>query len=222
MMGTQQEAGRMNRITFFNSRQRLLMENFVYNRKKNNRIKIPPNETIPNATNVYSAPFPKTKNSANPLFIFSTNENFQLQGGLETVSLLITEKNYNKIASIVFDIIDAFDEAGCSFKRIGYLVSKYQPASCIEKAKRLYLNLDNVEEEIQEFNLSWYKKINDDELVLNAWERIITDTIDFNELLVQYDINTLNEEEKNFDMKFIKKFFELADSYIESRDKFNG
>ena len=63
MMGTQQEAGRMNRITFFNSRQRLLMENFVYNRKKNNRIKIPPNETIPNATNVYSAPFPKTKNS---------------------------------------------------------------------------------------------------------------------------------------------------------------
>ena len=166
--------------------------------------------------------FPKTKNSANPLFIFSTNENFQLHGGLETVSLLITEKNYNKIASIVFDIIDAFDEAGCSFKRIGYLVSKYQPASCIEKAKRLYLNLDNVEEEIQEFNLSWYKKINDDELVLNAWERIITDTIDFNELLVQYDINTLNEEEKNFDMKFIKKFFELADSYIESRDKFNG
>ena len=71
-----------------------------------------------------------------------------------------------------------------------------------------------------ELNLSWYRKIDFRSSYINCWERVITDTVNFKDLLLQYDINTLVGEKVDIDMKFIKDFFKTADDYVEKRIDF--
>ena len=164
---------------------------------------------------------PEQNNPKGPSFAFTGNNSFQLEGSKSTVSFIVKEEYFDKIPSIIFDIIDTFDELGVSFKRIGYITNTYYPNSCIEKAKQIYLNPKAIEDEIEEINLSWYRKLDLKEGHINAWERIITDTAAYDNLLVQFDFNTPIHTKFEFDMRSIKEFLKVSHDHMKKRNKFD-
>ena len=134
--------------------------------------------------------------------------------------VLYLEKNESKyfksLSTVVFDIVDAFESVGCSFNRIGYVTSIFLSEKYIDIYKKHYLNVDNLND-VLELNLSWYLKLQTSKVSLNCWEKIITNKLEFPDLLVQYDINTPVDKEITTDMKFIKEFFKVSEDFIESR-----
>ncbi len=156
-----------------------------------------------------------------PLFAFTRNESFQLEGGKNNVSFIVKEEYFDKIPSIIFDIVDTFEEFGVSFKRIGYITSNFYPNKCVEKAKQVYLNSNAFEDDLEEINLSWYRKLPLFNGHMNCWERIVTDSTAYDNLLVQYDFNTPIDVTYSFDMRSIKEFLKVSHDYMKKRNKFD-
>lgn len=153
------------------------------------------------------------------LVVFNKNSEFQIEINDKNVLIVMKHSYFNDLNSIVFDVVDTFEMFDTKFSRIGYISSNFESPLKIEKAKEKYLNVEEFKD-VLELNLSWYRKINFRSSYINCWERLITDTVNFKDLLLQYDINTLVGEKVDIDMKFIKDFFKTSDDYIEKRIDF--
>ena len=153
------------------------------------------------------------------LVVFNKNSELQIEINDKNVFIVMKHSYFNVLNSIVFDVVDTFEMFDTKFSRIGYISSNFESPLKIEKAKEKYLNVEEFKD-VLELNLSWYRKINFRSSYINCWERVITDTVNFKDLLLQYDINTLVGEKVDIDMKFIKDFFKTSDDYIEKRIDF--
>lgn len=153
------------------------------------------------------------------LVVFNKNSEFQIEINDKNVLIVMKHSYFNDLNSIVFDVVDTFEMFDTKFSRIGYISSNFESPLKIEKAKEKYLNVEEFKD-VLELNLSWYRKINFRSSYINCWERVITDTVNFKDLLLQYDINTLVGEKVDINMKFIKDFFKTSDDYIEKRIDF--
>lgn len=153
------------------------------------------------------------------LVVFNKNPELQIEINDKNVFIVMKHSYFNSLNSIVFDVVDTFEMFDTKFSRIGYISSNFESPLKIEKAKEKYLNVEEFKD-VLELNLSWYRKINFRSSYINCWERVITDTVNFKDLLLQYDINTLVGEKVDIDMKFIKDFFKTSDDYIEKRIDF--
>lgn len=153
------------------------------------------------------------------LVVFNKNSEFQIEINDKNVLIVMKHSYFNDLNSIVFDVVDTFEMFDTKFSRIGYISSNFESPLKIEKAKEKYLNVEEFKD-VLELNLSWYRKIDFRSSYINCWERVITDTVNFKDLLLQYDINTLVGEKVDIDMKFIKDFFKTADDYVEKRMDF--
>lgn len=153
------------------------------------------------------------------LVVFNKNSELQIEINDKNVFIVMKHSYFNSLNSIVFDVVDTFEMFNTKFSRIGYISSNFESPLKIEKAKEKYLNVEEFKD-VLELNLSWYRKIDFRSSYINCWERVITDTVNFKDLLLQYDINTLVGEKVDIDMKFIKDFFKTADDYVEKRMDF--
>lgn len=153
------------------------------------------------------------------LVVFNKNSELQIEINDKNVFIVMKHSYFNVLNSIVFDVVDTFEMFNTKFSRIGYISSNFESPLKIEKAKEKYLNVEEFKD-VLELNLSWYRKIDFRSSYINCWERVITDTVNFKDLLLQYDINTLVGEKVDIDMKFIKDFFKTADDYVEKRIDF--
>jgi hypothetical protein len=162
---------------------------------------------------------PISKDNKLPIIIFNENPDIQIQASLSSISFVVNHTYFNKLASICFDIVDTFETFNVTSVRIGYISSIFLPNNNISIVKEKYLKTDALED-IKDFNLSWYRELDTKIGKLNFWERILTDHLDFPDLLLQYDINTKIETETYLDMKYIKNFLSIADEYIEQRIDF--
>lgn len=153
------------------------------------------------------------------LFLFNENPSLQMQCTREHFTVVCDHTYFDKMTSIVFDLVDTFGEFSCEFKRIGYISNVFLSPKCIDKMKKKFLKCEEFEG-VKEFNLGWHRELDIKDGSINCWERMITDKRQFKDLLCQYDCNTLVDEEIVLEMKFIKSFFKVADEYIESRTNF--
>lgn len=153
------------------------------------------------------------------LVVFNKNSELQIEINDKNVFIVMKHSYFNSLNSIVFDVVDTFEMFNTKFSRIGYISSNFESPLKIEKAKEKYLKVEEFKD-VLELNLSWYRKIDFRSSYINCWERVITDTVNFKDLLLQYDINTLVGEKVDIDMKFIKDFFKTSDDYIEKRIDF--
>lgn len=153
------------------------------------------------------------------LVVFNKNSELQIEINDKNVFIVMKHSYFNSLNSIVFDVVDTFEMFDTKFSRIGYISSNFESPLKIEKAKEKYLKVEEFKD-VLELNLSWYRKIDFRSSYINCWERVITDTVNFKDLLLQYDINTLVGEKVDIDMKFIKDFFKTADDYVEKRMDF--
>lgn len=162
---------------------------------------------------------PESRNQGSPLVIFNTNVEIQMQVSSRSLNCVINHNYFNKISSIVFDLVDAFDTYGVNFVRIGYISNIFLAPKCVKIAKEKYLRLENLED-IEDVNLGWYRKIKCKYGDLNCWERIVTDKGEFEDLLMQFDINSPRTTKVSFDIKYIKEFIKTAEDFIEERTQF--
>lgn len=158
---------------------------------------------------------PKNENNTF-LIVFNKNPELQIEINDKNVLIVMKHSYFNDLNSIVFDVVDAFEMYDTKFSRMGYISSNFESPLKIDRAKEKYLQVDEFKD-VLELNLSWYKKIDFRSSYINCWERVITDSVHFKDLLLQYDINTIVGEKVEIDMKFIKEFFKTADEYIEKR-----
>ena len=162
---------------------------------------------------------PDNGKKKNPLILFNTNPDFQIQISRISVNFVVNHVYFEKIGTIIFDIVDTFEEFKCKFFRMGYISSIFLAPQYINKVKDRFLNSEHIDG-IKEFNLSWYKILENKFGPINCWERFITDTSDFKDLLIQYDFNTPIEMNVDFEIKYIKEFIKTANNYIDSRMDF--
>ena len=153
------------------------------------------------------------------LLVFNKCSELQIEVNDKNVLIVMKHSYFSELHSIVFDVVDTFEMFDVKFSRIGYISSNFESPSRIEEIKEKYLKTDEFKD-VLEINLNWYKKLDFNSTYLNCWERIITDSANFPDLLLQYDINTNVKDKVDIDMKFIKEFFRVADEYIEKRVNF--
>lgn len=154
-----------------------------------------------------------------PVIMFKENPDFTMHISMTSIGFVINHNYFNHIASICFDIMDIFSEININLVRIGYISSVFLPKEKQDIARKKYLKLEEFDDVI-DINLAWYRELDTDFGVLNSWERILTDHLDFPDLLCQYDFNTPVNKAVNMDMKYFKKFFNYCNSYIEKRIDF--
>lgn len=162
---------------------------------------------------------PENEKTGGTLFVFNQNPSFQMQCRKDHFTIVVDHTYFEKITSIVFDMIDAFSEYSCEFKRIGYISNVFLSPKYIETMKKKYLKVEEFEE-VDDINMGWHREIMVKDTHVNCWERMITDQHHFKDLLCQYDFNTSVSEEILLDMKYIKAFFKAANETIESRTDF--
>lgn len=160
--------------------------------------------------------FPDDGKTRAPLILFTKNPEFQIQVSRVSVGIVVNHNYFKKLESLIFDMVDAFEEIGCSFYRIGYISSIFLSPDYVKKAKNKFFKIEELEG-VSDFNLSWYRKLKNKYSDVNCWERFITDSRSFNDLLIQYDFNTNVNETIKFEMKYIKEFVRTANEFIESR-----
>lgn len=154
-----------------------------------------------------------------PLILFNTNPDFQIQISRISLNFLINHNYFDKLVSIIFDMVDTFEGFNCKFFRMGYISSNFLAPQYIDKVQEKFLKTNGLDE-VKEFNLSWYKILENKFGQINCWERFITDTNDFKDLLIQFDFNSPINIDVDFEIKYIKEFIKTANDYIAARMDF--
>ena len=152
-----------------------------------------------------------------PLVIFQDNKNMKITVTQMTVNMVIDSGEIKKIDTIIFDLVDLFEQLNIKFVKMGLVYSIFLSRELKSAIYNKILNDDYIPDDLEDVRLAWYKKLNTKVGVLNCWERIITDSSKFDEVLFQFDFNTLPTDEINFDMKFIKNILKVAEEYSEER-----
>lgn len=163
--------------------------------------------------------FPDDGKTKAPLILFNTNPDFQIQISRVSLNFVVNHHYFKKLAALIFDMVDVFEEFKCKFYRMGYISSIFLSPDYVKRVKNRFLRVEELVD-ISEFNLCWYKRFQNKFGYINCWEKFITDSTNFKDLLIQYDINTPVDENISFDMKYIKEFIVTANDYIEKRIDF--
>lgn len=151
-----------------------------------------------------------------PSVIFNKEPDMQVEVSRQSVNIVISTAYFDKVSSIIFDMVDLFEGFKLSFYRIGYISSVFLSPKYIDKAKNRFFRMENLEG-LENLNFSWFRVLEGKSSKINCWERIITDTVHFDDLLIQYDFNSPIEEEFEFNMKYIKDFINTTNDYMEER-----
>ena len=157
------------------------------------------------------------ENPNQPLVIFKENPEMMVTVGRMTVNMVIQEKYFEKMDTIIFDLVDLFNELNITFGNIGLIYSVFLSEKDKEIITNKIFNIDNLPSDINEFNTAFFKKLKFKKEYLNCWERLMTNSESFNGLLVQFDINCLSIQSIDLDMKFIRELLKIVNDYTEER-----
>lgn len=159
---------------------------------------------------------PVNNNPKSPMIVFNSSSDFQISLNKICLTIAINYHFFDELCNIIFDMVDIFEEYNIKFSRIGYLDNRFYPLSMITKIKDNYMNTKAMGD-IQEFNLSWYTKLDTKVGTINCWQRFISDTQQYKDLLYQFDFNTEFNKEFEFNMKNIKLFFKTTEEFSNER-----
>lgn len=156
-------------------------------------------------------------NTNEPLVIFKDNQEFMLTVGTATVNIVVEEKHFDELDTIIFDLVDLFNDLKVEFTNIGLISSLFLSEKHKDICFNKIFNKESLPDGISDFNVSFFKEIDFRKEKINCWERLITNNNQYSELLVQFDINCLTIKKLDLDMKLIREFLKTANSYIEER-----
>lgn len=154
----------------------------------------------------------KSNNNPNqPNFIFNNNKDIQIDGNNHHISINL----FNDYVYIKNDIIemlwDAFDYEDLEFTRVGYITEVHYTGNNLDKIKTSLLN-ETIANSSDEFQVAYHQTIKFQRKNINCWKRYIKFLT--SPLIINYDINTKEENIKEINYKLLKEFIEFADKFI--------
>lgn len=157
------------------------------------------------------------QNGIEQLVIFNENPEIRLTVSTSTVNIALQEKYFDELDTIIFDLVDLFNDLRIEFINIGIICSVFLS----EKYKEIYynkiFNKESLPDGVSDYNLQFFREIKFRKNNINCWERIITNSQQYKELLIQFDINCLTIKKIDLDMKLIREFLKTVDAYMEER-----
>lgn len=156
------------------------------------------------------------KEASIPFIIFNQNPNFQIISNFNNITITVKDIYNALIIEIIKKIIVIFKKEEIVFNRIGYLPSLFISKEAIADFRNEFM-VSKILEDTVEFQFAWLKKLKLGEIELNCWERNITDSVNFEGLLKCFDFNTILSEKLVIDEKFVNRFIEFCNKYIEER-----
>lgn len=159
---------------------------------------------------------PNSNNKDVPIIMYQENPEFFLRCNLNILNFVVDHTYFKKLETIIFDLVDIFEEQGVKFVRIGYVSNIFLDKKNVEKYRKEYLK-EKRTDDMEEYQLFFFKELETKNGNINSWERVISEGNNKHDLLLQYDFNSKQEDIIEFDMKYIKEFIKVANEYIESR-----
>lgn len=159
-------------------------------------------------------------NSIQPLVVFRENASMMITMTQMTINMIIDGTYFDKMDTIIFDLVDLFNDMDIKFTKLGIVYSIFLSGKHKEIVREKLLDSSIIPNDILEFNVAFYRQLGLKKEKINCWERLITNTEKFDDLLVQFDINTDTNPDRDINMKFIREFIKLADEYSEERIDF--
>ena len=158
--------------------------------------------------------------SVQPLVIFKENSSMMITVTQMTINMIIDGTYFDKMDTIIFDLVDLFNDMDIKFTKLGIVYSIFLSPKHKMTVRDKLLESSIIPEDILEYNVAFYRQLDLKKEKINAWERIITNNEKFEDLLVQFDFNTDNNPDRDINMKYIREFIKLADEYSEERIDF--
>jgi hypothetical protein len=137
-----------------------------------------------------------------------------------TINMIIDSTFFDKIDTITFDLVDLFNDLGIKFSKMGIVYSIFLSNQHKLNATNKLIESSLIPDDVLEFNIAFYKQLKLKKEPINCWERLITNSEKFDDLLVQFDFNTENDPNRDINMKYIRDFIKLCDEYSEERIDF--
>ncbi len=151
-----------------------------------------------------------------PLILFNQGD-LKLAVNLNDISFVYNRELHNKLYGVVMDIVEFFEELDYSFERMGYISTYLHSKKERDNFKENVFKDQNLIS--SEFQLSWYSKELIDSVLVNVWEREMTDLMNKVEFVSIFDINTPIDEVYNITSDFLRDFIKQCDKFINERDK---
>ena len=158
---------------------------------------------------------PKTNKDV-PVLMYQDNPQFFLRCDFNILNFVVDHSYFKKLETMIFDLVDVFEEHGVEFVRIGYVANIYLDKKNVDKYRKNYLKEDKTKD-MEEYQIYLFKELETKYGNINSWERIFSEGNAKHDLLLQYDFNSKHEDKIDFDMKYIKEFVKVSNDYIESR-----
>lgn len=147
-----------------------------------------------------------------PVIIFDKNQEMKLIANFHTMTITIKKKENTDILNLMDGVYDVLENNEIKVYRIGFVYNSSLEHAEIEKFKsQKILDADIINS--KNFELSWLKDININNINVNCWQRYYT--IEGNDILnTTFDINTKAEENYQVNREFMKKFIIDAEKYV--------
>ena len=107
------------------------------------------------------------------------------------------------------------EDEDLDFVRMGYISTFLSDEKTREKFKNNMFKDPEIMK--NDFQLSWYSKEHIDSVLVNVWEKHLTDFYNKVDFVSIFDINTPLDEEYNITSSFVDNFLKKCDKFVESR-----
>lgn len=150
-------------------------------------------------------------NPNHPNFIFNSNKEILIDGNNHHISINIFNEYENIKEDIIQMLWDAFDYCELEFLRVGYIKEIHETNINIDSIKTNLLN-PNIASNSDEFQVAYHNIIKFQRKNINCWKKFIK--FYDRPLIINYDINTKEENIKDINYKILKEFIKFADDFI--------
>ena len=147
-----------------------------------------------------------------PVIIFDKNAEIKLLANFYTMTITLIKKENLDLKDLMEKIYSVLENNQIKVIRIGFAYNSSLEDADIQKFKKQKI-LDDEIINSKDFELSWLKIININDIDVNCWQRYYT--IDGKETLnTTFDINTKADENNQVNRDFMKIFIIEAEKYV--------
>lgn len=147
-----------------------------------------------------------------PVIIFDKNAEIRLLANFHTMIITVIKKDGFVLKDLMEKVYSVLENNEIKVVRIGFVYNSSLENANIESFKKQKIIDDEIINS-KDFELSWLKAININDIDVNCWQRYYT--IDGKDILnTTFDINTKADENNKVDREFMEIFIIDAEKYV--------
>lgn len=151
-----------------------------------------------------------------PIILFNQNEDFQVTLNYEAMTLLYRKEKSKEGKKVLLDLLEVILDEDLTFTRIGYISTNEMPKKKVQLFKDDVFQVEEIKKS-EDFQLSWYTPIMLNATKVNLWQKYLTDSMQTDNLIAIFDVNTPLEEEYLITIDFVDNYIEKVEELISKK-----